>query len=460
MRERKQIMNLRSIIIKSLLILLIGGIYSIPSLGQDPYGEVIDKIVAKVDDYVILKSDVEKTYLDMLSRGMPQDENEKCKILESIVTQKMLLAQAEIDSIFVLDAEVSFELDRRMDYFIGQFGGSEEELEEYYGKSVEQIQEEISDELKEQMTVNKMREQITGEVTVTPSEIRKFYNKIPNDSLPFFSEEVTVAQIVKIPEVSDDEKQKTRVFLLDLKSRILDGADFADFAQKYSQDPGSASNGGEYGHFIKRGEFVPEFEAEAFRLKKNEISDPVETDFGFHMIQLIERRGNEYRIRHILISPKITSDDINVAKVELDSIRNLIVVDSVSFEQMAKDISDEKLTGQNGGYFTAQSGADRISVEQLDPDVYFALDSMEIGQLSIANEFKMASGNTGVRILYFKAKYKPHQANLKDDWQKIQIAAINEKKAKVEEEWYKDSKDNFFILVDPELDFCNIMNIK
>jgi peptidyl-prolyl cis-trans isomerase SurA len=452
-------MNLRSTITRVIAVLIIWSGTN-PLFAQEEYGEVIDKIVAKVDDYVILKSDVEKVYLDMLTRGGSANEYEKCNILESIITDKMLLAQAEIDSVYVNDLEVAFELDRRMSYFLSQFGGSQEELEEYYGKSLDQIQEEISDELKDQLTVTRMREQITSEVTVTPSEIKKFYNKIPKDSLPYFSEEVTVAQIVKIPDLSFEEKEKTRSFLLDLKQQVLSGADFGALALKYSQDPGSASNGGAYPNFIKRGEFVPEFEAEAFRLKKDEISDPVETDFGFHMIQLIDRRGNEYRVRHILISPRVTQDDINRAKQELDSIRNLIIRDSLSFEQLAKDLSDEKLTGQNGGYFTDPTGSDRISVEQLDPDVYFSLDSMEVGRISNAMEFRMANGKQAVRILNYKAKYKPHIANLKEDWQKIQGAATNEKKALTEEEWYNDSKGNFFILVDPEFDFCNIMTKK
>ena len=158
------------------------------------------------------------------------------------------------------------------------------------------------------------------------------------------------------------------------------------------------------------------------------------------------------------MSPKVTQEDINNTILEMDSVRNLIVNDSIPFEQLAKEISEEKLTGQNGGYFTDQSGSDRISVEQLDPAVFFSLDSMEVGQISIAHEFTMATGKKGVRILYYKGKFKPHQANLKDDWQKIQAAAINEKRAKAEEDWYAESKDDFFILVDPEYDFCNIMS--
>ncbi len=424
------------------------------------YGVVIDKIITKVDDYAVLLSDIEKAYLELSARGQLVGEDEKCTILESLVTQKMLLAQAEIDSVIVLDVEVTMQLDQRMNYFLSQFGGSEEELEEYYGKPLEQIQEEIRDELTEQMTVERMRSEITSDTNVTPSEIRKFFNKIPKDSLPYFSEEVTVGQIVKIPSVSEAQSQETLSFLLGLKGKIIAGEDFAALARKYSQDPGSASNGGEYEKFIKRGEFVPEFEAVAFNLKINELSDPVKTDFGYHLIQLLDRRGNEYRIRHILIMPQIMESDIQRTIEELDSIRTLIVVDSIPFEKLAKELSDDQLTGQNGGYFTDGSGADQIATEQLDYSIYFALDTMKVGTVSMPTSFDQPDGKKAVRIIYYKAKFKPHKANLEDDWQKIQSASLNEKKSQIEKEWFEESKYNFFILVDEEYQHCNILGRK
>ncbi len=455
MKNSKYIINL--------LILVVLASQHLDGFAQSsipPEGMIIDKIVAKVDDYAVLMSDVEKTYLDMVSRGQVDSELGKCEILESLVTQKMLLAQAELDSVIVLDAEVSIELDQRMAYFINQFGGNEEELEEYYGKPLEQIQEEIRDDLTEQMTVRRMRDQITSETSVTPSEIRRFFNSIPKDSLPYFSEEVTVGQIVKIPSVSKKQSEETEAFLFGLKGRILNGESFAELAKKYSQDPGSASNGGEYANFIRRGEFVPEFEAAAFKLKPGEISDPVGTDFGFHLIQLIERRGNEYRVRHILIIPQIKQTDIDAAKEELDSIRKLIVIDSIPFEKLAKELSDEKLTGQNGGYFTDASGSDQIATDQLDPGIYFSLDTMKLETISKPVEFQQPDGKIAVRLVYYKAKFKPHKANLKDDWLKIQSAALNEKRARTEKEWFEKSKFNFFILVDEEYQSCNILGRK
>ncbi len=450
--------NLRYLI--SAVFITYFGISQVNGQETQEYGLVIDKIIAKVDDYAVLKSDIEKAYLDLLSRGQATGPEHKCLILESLVTQKMLLAQAAIDSVIVLDAEVSMQLDQRMAYFISQFGGSEDELEEYYGKPLEQIQEEIRDDLTEQMTVERMRNQITSETGVTPSEIRRFFNQIPKDSLPYFSEEVTVGQIVKIPEISNAQKRETESFLMGLKGRILAGESFAELAKKYSQDPGSASSGGEYAKFIKRGEFVPEFEAVAFNLELNELSDPVETDFGYHLIQLLDRRGNEYRVRHILIMPQVMESDIEVAVKELDSIRHLILVDSIPFEKLAKELSDDQLTGQNGGYFTDNSGADQLPTEQLDYGIYFVLDTMKIGTISAPFEFELPDGSKAVRLLYYKAKIKPHKANITDDWQKIQSAALNEKKSKTEKTWFEESKYNFFILVDEEYQTCNILDIK
>ena len=452
--------TIRRMTITAVVGVLIGApLAKVAAQENTPDIQVIDKIVAKVDDYAILKSEVEQGYLDLLSRGEARGEEDKCEILQVLVTQKMLLAQAEIDSIEVGEVEVDFELDRRMSYFIGQFGGSEEELEAFYGKPLEQIQEEIRGDVRDQMVIGRMQEQITEEVNVTPSEVRKFYNGIPEDSLPYYSEEVSVAQIVKKAEVSKAQKLETERFLLDLRQQIIDGADFGELAIKYSQDPGSASNGGEYANFIKRGQFVPEFEAAAFKLKVGDLSGAVETEYGFHLIQLLDRRGNEYRVRHILLVPRITAEDMNRARMELDSIKNVIVVDKTPFETIAKEYSDEKFTGQNGGYFTDASGADRIPLEQLDPTLYFSLDTMAVGTISEPVEFTLPDGKQAVRLIYYKSKYRPHQANLKDDWQKIHSAALNEKKTKAQNDWFEKSKGNFFILIEPDYD-CNILGRK
>lgn len=432
---------------------------SIQGYSQGENYPVIDKIAAKVDNYVILRSDIEKGYLEMLSRGMARNDDAKCDLLESLISSKMLLVQAQIDSIDVLDIEVQFELDNRIQYFIAQSGGSEEELEKFYGKSLDQIKEDIREDLKEQLTVQKMRQSITDGVTVTPSEIRKFYNQIPEDSLPYFSEEITAAQIVMKPKVSQTQKDKVIAQLYDLKVQITDGEDFGRLAMKYSEDPGSAPNGGEYSNFIKRGEFVPAFEATAFKLSIGEISDPVETEYGFHIIQLLDRRGNEYRIRHILISPRFSESDMQTTLDELDSIRYAISgSDNVEFETIAKDISEDQITAQNGGYFTDIAGNFKVPVGDLDPNVYFTLDTMQIGNISPAHRFMQPTGKEAARIIFYKDNFAPHQADLNQDWQKIKQATLAQKRQQTEDDWYAQMKDEVFILVDDEYSNCTILN--
>jgi peptidyl-prolyl cis-trans isomerase SurA len=430
---------------------------SLISYGQAGEGPVIDKIVAKVDNYIILLSDIEFAYLDLASRGALVGENPKCMILQSLITQKLLLAIAEIDSVIVLDAQVDGELANRMQYFVSQSGGDVKALEEYYGKTLDQIQAEMRDDMKEQLLAQKMRAVIAEEVTITPSEIKKFFNKIPKDSLPYFSEEVEVAQIVKYARIGRAQKLKVETQLNDIKASIEDGANFGTMAEMYSMDPGSAKEGGELPGWYKRGQLAPEYEAAVFKLKTNEISSPVETDFGYHLIQVLERRGNEFRTRHILLSPNSSDFDIEYTINQLDSTRDLILAGSEDFEKLAKNFSDDKMSAPSGGFFLNNSGATSIAVDQLDPTVYFMLDTMKVGNVTKPIQFVMANGKEAVRIIYYKSKTAPHQANLDQDWQKIQDAALNEKKTRAEAKWVKESKGKVYIYIEEEFEHCNLI---
>ncbi|MEP2277614.1 MAG: peptidylprolyl isomerase [Reichenbachiella sp.] len=422
---------------------------------SDEKGVVIDRIIAKVDDYIVLKSELDRAYLEFLSRGELSQGNAKCQILESLVINKMMVAKAEIDSIYVLDVEVESNLDRRMSYFIQQIG-SEEKLEEIYNKSIEEFKAELFDQIKEQMIVQKMQGTIGEDVSVTPAEVKKFYNQIPADSLPYFSTEVTIGQIVKVPDVNDDRKAEIKQQLIDFKKRIQNGENFGQLAKKYSQDPGSASNGGELG-FFKRGELAPEFEAAALSMKPGEISRPVETQFGIHLIQLIERRGNTYNSRHILIIPQPSVNDIDDAKNYLDSLRTAVLVDSIRFEVLAKEHSDDQITSGNGGFFSDATGAMRVSVEELDPTLFFTIDTMAVGTITKPMEFRMADGTDAVRIIMYKERVAPHQANLLEDYQKIRAATVANKRNQIMSKWFKDAQGEVYIHVDPEYEYCRIL---
>ncbi|WP_420580187.1 peptidylprolyl isomerase [Reichenbachiella sp.] len=356
---------------------------------------------------------------------------------------------------YVLDAEVESNLDRRMSYFIQQIG-SEERLEEIYNKSIEEFKEELFDQIKEQMIVQKMQGTIGQDVSVTPGEVKKFFSKIPADSLPYFSTEVTIGQIVKIPEVNDNRKGEIRKQMLDLKRRIESGEDFGQLAKKYSQDPGSGPGGGELG-FFKRGELAPEYEAAALSMKPGEISRPVESQFGFHLIQLIERRGNTYNSRHILIIPQSTESDVQEAKDFLDSLRSAVIDDSVRFEVLAKEHSDDQLTAGNGGFFSDATGAMKVSVEEIDPTLFFTIDTMAVGSITRPMEYRMGDGTDAVRILMYKEKVAPHQANLLQDYQKIRAATVADKRNKIMSKWFKDAQGEVYIHVDPEYENCRIL---
>ena len=233
-------------------------------------GVVVDKVIAKVDDFIILKSDLDRAYLEFLSRGQITQSDTKCRILEQLIINKVLVAEAAIDSVYVLDAEVNANLDRRMAHIIQQFG-TQERLEEIYNKTIDEFKAELFEQVKEQMLTNKMRQEIVKDIKVTPAEVRRYFNKIPSDSLPYFSTEVTIGQIVKKPEVNAATKRQIKKQLKGLKARIKAGEDFGALAKKYSMDPGSAAAGGELG-FFKRGELAPAFEAAAFAMKPGEIS--------------------------------------------------------------------------------------------------------------------------------------------------------------------------------------------
>ncbi len=419
---------------------------------------IIDQIIAKVDNYIVLKSDLERAYLEFLSRGEYNRGDARCQILESLVINKMLVAKAEIDSIIVEDSEVAGNLRRRMDFMISQIG-SEEEIESFYGKSIEQIENELFDEVKEQLIIQRMRGEITADTKVTPKEVRKFFAAIPADSLPYFSTEVMVGQIVKKPEPSKLQDLKVERQLLDIRERILNGESFGSLARVYSEDPGSAANGGEL-PFYKRGELAPEYEATALTLEPGTLSMPVKSQFGYHLIELIEKRGNTFKTRHILISPRPSSEDVKKAELDLDSVRNLIVLDSITFRNAAKEFSDDDITSTNGGFFSDQEGNTRVSVETLDPNIFFTIDTMTVGNVSEPLSFTQPDGSQAFRILYYEDRIPPHQANLNQDYQKIAQATLNNKQTQILNDWFEDAREDVFILIIDDYDNCNILGDK
>lgn len=424
---------------------------------QDPPNKeiVIDEIVAQVENFIITKSEVDKVYIEMSTKEELVETNTKCKALENIVINKLMVVRAASDSVAVKDEEVNANLDRRMQYYISQIG-SEEKIKEYYGKSIEQIKEELRENVREQLIIQKMESKLTSELKTTPTEVRKFFKKIPEDSLPYFSTELSVGQIVREPKANEEAKNEIKRRLIDLKQRILNGEDFALLAKEYSDDPSAQRNGGELG-FFKRGDLDPQYESTALLLKPGTISDPIESQFGFHIIQMLERRGNIYNSQHILMIPQPTKSDFEKEIYFLDSIRNLILENKITFEKAAKTYSSDKETSNTGGFFQDETGASLISVEQMDPVLFFTVDTMQLGNITSPITFKKNDGSDAIRIIYYKEKIPPHQANLQQDFQKIYTATITSKKNRVIQDWFSNAYKNVYITINKEFEYCKIL---
>lgn len=439
----------------SLLVVLC--LFGTTLLAQDNKGFVVDKIISKVDNYIVLKSELEGAYQNYLADGNPPSEDAKCDLLGRLIVNKMLVAKAEIDSVEISDSQVDQNTQQRMNYILQSSNSSPDQLEEIYGKTMDEIRMELRDQVREQLLAQQMQENITKEVSITPSEVKRFFNKIPSDSLPYYDSDVEIGQIVRIAKVSNTQKEETKRRLSELRERIISGENFNELARKFSEDPSAVTNGGEMGT-VGRGAMVPAFEAMAFRLKPGEISQPFESSFGFHIMQLLGRRGNEYTSRHILMNPVPSEQDLKDAEHFLDSIRLLIVRDSISFEKAAKQFSDDTGTKLRGGYLSDPSGGSKISTKELDPVVYFTIDTMKVGKISKPVVYRTDEGKSAVRIIYFKTKFSPHQANIREDWFRIQAAALAEKKDKVLDKWFVKAKNDVFINIDPDYKRCRILD--
>lgn len=426
-------------------------------LGSVSEAQVLDRIIAKVDNYIVLQSELDIAYEQFISNmETPPTDNVQCRVLETLIINKLMLAKAEIDSVVVDRSAVDEQLDRRMQYFISQVGGAEK-LEKYYGKTLDELKDDLRKQVKEQMIIQKMQDNITGKIKVTPGDVKKFYHGIPKDSLPYFSTEVEVGQIVKKAFVSKNQKNLAKKKLEEIRQRILNGEDFCELAKIYSEDPGSARHCGELGYFNK-GDLVPPYEAAALKLKSGETSLVIESEFGYHIIQLLGRKGNEYNTRHILIKATSSSKDIHASADYLDSLRQEILAGKISFEKAAKDLSDDKMTSQNGGMFQDQTTGDtRIPLENLEPGLFFVIDTMKVSKITKAFVFRMEDGTDAMRIVYYKSKIPPHQANLADDYQKILTAAQEEKKNNAINLWFDKTKGEVYIDIHQDYKDCQIL---
>ncbi|HEX7367492.1 MAG TPA: peptidylprolyl isomerase [Pelobium sp.] len=421
--------------------------------------KVVDKVVAVVGDNIILKSEVDQQYAQYLVQGNKPDKDIKCSFLQNMLSQKLLTQQAVLDSITVDEEDVDGEIDRRMRVMTSRAGG-QEKLEGFLGRSLIQYKDEIRPEIREQLVAQKMQAKITEKVEVTPLEVERYFNTFPKDSLPEFNTEVEVGEIVVYPELTKKEKEIYKDKAEALRLRIKGGDSFATLARLYSQDPGSAREGGEL-PFFDRQTMAKEFTSWAFKLKEGEISPVFETEFGFHFLEVLERRGEQVRVRHILIIPETPPAALERARVEIDSTYQKVKSGKLDFSTAASLFSDEKETKFNGGMMlnaeNVQSRTTFIPTDKLDPQVFLTIDTMKVGSYSAPALFTDARGKSGYRFLYLKSKIPPHKANLNQDLPKIKDAAYEDKINKTVSKWFEKRRKSTYIKIDDEYKNCDIL---
>lgn len=421
----------------------------------------IDKVVAVLGSNIVLLSDLNQQYTLYLNQGNPPDEKVKCYILQQMLVQKLLKEQAAIDSIMVEENEVDDEVERRMRYQIQRAGG-QERLEQFLNKSVLQYKDEIRPDIRDQLISNKMQGKITENVSITPLEVKRYYDSYHKDSLPDISTEFEIGEIVLNPQLTKAEKQRFYDKIDALRLRVKSGEDFGFLAKTYSEDPGSAPDGGDLG-FFDRTVMAKEFTSWAFKLKAGEMSPVFETEFGYHILQVIERRGEQVHARHILIKPKITPESVQRAKLHADSIYNNIKDAKITFSAAASLYSDDKQSKYNGGMMLYADNVTArttfIPAEKLDPKVFVVVDTMKVGTVSKPVYFTNQDGTEGYKVLYLKSKIPPHKGNLEQDYSKFKEKAQEQKEDKILSEWFEKRRESTYIKINAEYATCDELKL-
>ena len=442
--------------VRNSLILIIAILGANLSMAQEKH--VVDGIAAVVGKSVILNSDIDKGIMQYKAQGVSISDGMDCQIFEDLMVEKLLVHQAVVDSVEVSNDEVTRSVEQRLQMLI-QRVGSIEELEKFYNKTEEELKDEMFDILKDQLMAQRMQQEIIMDVDVTPEEVRTFFNNIPKEDLPQFGTEVVLAHIVKKPILSKETKDATIEKLNDIRTDILEnGSSFKTKAILYSEDPGSSGKGGAY-YGVKKGQFVKPFEEAAFNLQEGEISQPFETEFGFHIVQLIKRKGEQLDLRHILIKPIIRPEDLQETQATLDSIRSKIVQEEITFSEGAKEFSDDETTKFNDGMMiNPRTQEGHFELNQLDKDIYFKVEGLEVGDISDVIYRETERGEKEFVIVTLLERIAPHTADFSKDYQKIKQMALAEKTSKVSDQWIKDHVSKAYIRIGKKFDRCEFDN--
>lgn len=415
---------------------------------------VLDKIIAKIGGEVIFHSDVEEQMAMMRERNANPGANDRCLVLESLIAQAMLVHYAKIDSVIVTDEEVEAEIDQRMNQILSMMNNDRKMFQEVYGQTVSEMREQVKDDMQRKLLGDRMQDQIINNVEVTPSEVQEYFHSIPKDSLPYFNAEVEIAEIVIYPEVNQVERKKALDKIMDVKKQLEEGGDFAQLAVKYSDD-GSGRSGGNLG-WTSRGSFVPEFEAAAFQLQNGETSDIIETEYGFHILQVIDRRGNQVNTRHILIRPRITDNDLALTRAKLDSIKHLVEIDSMTFAEAVHKFGDKRVQSfsNNGRMINPATSNTFFETGDLDSEIFFAIDTLEVGEITPPIEYRTQLGDYLYKIVQLQGRTAPHQASLQQDYSRIQQAATESKRNTAFTKWINKRVDDTYIRIDQQYQTC------
>lgn len=415
---------------------------------------VADQIVGIVGDKIVLQSDITNSILDAKRRGQELPANAECMLMQQILAQKAMVLQAEKDSIIVSDEDVDAQLENQIREFIAQYG-SKEALEQIAGRSIYQIKDDFRQSFKEKELARRMRNKIVESIKITPVEVKAYYDKIPKDQLPFYETEVEVGEIVKYPKANRDLEKYAMEELNDYKKQVENGQKkFETLASLYTDDPGSKNTGGMYNINRNEKQWDPAFLNAAFRLKDGQISPVFKSKFGYHIIQMVSRNGDDAVVRHILKIPQITDDELNDAIKTLDSIRTLLINGKIGFGAAVDKYSDDENAKFTAGMHLGTDNSTFLTIDQLDKDIVVQLKNLKAGEYSkpiVADQ----NGKKVVRLIYLKTRTEPHRANLKDDYNKMADKAIEEKKDDVLEKWFNLKLPTYYIMLGDEYKGCD-----
>lgn len=420
--------------------------------------EKVDGVIAVVGDYVVLDSDIDLEFIQLKAQGVDTKNITRCELFGKQLEDKLYAHQAIQDSIVVTDAEVNSYMNEQLDAMIEQVGSLEKVIKFYKKKTEEDFRSYFFDIIKMNKLTSQMQKKIVDDVTITPEEVRNFFKGIPKDEIPTFGAEMEVAQIVVKPSITEDEKKRVIEKLKEIRQEVLNGSSFFSKAVLFSEDPGSSSNGGFY-KMNRKTAFVKEFKDVAFSLAEGEISEPFETEFGYHIIMVEKIKGQEVELRHILISPKVSSQAVKDAKTKIEAIRQKIVNKEITFADAAKASSDEKETRNNGGVLlNPRTMEPRFELTKMDPALYAQVSELKDGEVSLPILDQERGGGQYYKIVTVNNRFEEHQADFSKDYIKIKELALRDKQIKEIAKWTEEKIKETYIKINDEYKDCEFTN--